>query len=296
MKSEREESMKKKSMTMTILLSLALCAGAATAQNALTVITVSPDMSPFPSDWREDPTAVFVRIDNVSAQDIPRAIMRMVITGIRSGQVMETRSKEFSVPKNGSITLYANDKLFDAKSVNLRGKIESKMQASNRIPDDDYDICCDLLEQPSQQVLSTSCSQFSIRAASAPMLIAPTDGETIMLQYPIFQWMPSRTTNRIEARYSLTVRPLRDSQTPIQSMTSGTVTVFKKTGISQPNLQMTTDAIELEDGKSYVWQVQAFDRSQKPLGENDGRSEVFVFTYRSSESMHQKAPQDSLKH
>ena len=287
--------MRRYSIITFLLALLGTFASDVIAQSVLITVTVAPDISPFIADWREDATALFVRIDNVGGTDLPRALLHVNVTGVRNGQVVEARSKEFSVPKNSSITLYGNGSLLDAKTVSFFGKIQSKVMSTNRIPDDDYDICCDLLTLPSDKIVSTSCSQFSIRAASAPMLISPMDAETVMLKYPIFQWMPSRTPNRIEVKYRLIVRPLREFQTPLQSMTSGAVVVFKRDNITMPNIQMTTDAIDLESGKSYVWQVQALDRSNKPLGENDGKSEVFTFTYMNPETMHERARQDTVK-
>jgi hypothetical protein len=280
-----------------IILFLLLISGALplTAQNTLTILTVAPDISPFLADWREDATALFVRIENVGGNEVPRAIVKLVITGIKSGQVVEAKSKEFKIPANGSVTLYGNDKLLDAKSITFQGNVLSKVQASNRIPDDHYDICCDVIELPSERTIANNCAAFDIRSASPPMLISPPDGEVVMTKYPFFQWMPSRTTNKIEARYTVTVRPLRDFQTPEQSLASGTVKIFDKADLTIPNAQMTSEALELEDGKTYVWQVQARDRARHPLGENDGKSEVFKFTYMTPESMHsQQAKKDSL--
>jgi hypothetical protein len=274
---------------------LALCASSGIAQNVLMTVTVSPDISPFISDWREDANSILVHIDNMGDADIPRAILHITVTGVRSGRVFEARSLEFSVSHNSSITLAGNGSLLDASSISYSGKIKAQVMETNRIPDDDYDICCDMKSLPDQKPITTSCSQFSIRAASAPLLISPADKEVVLLKYPIFQWLPSRTINRMEVKYRIMIRPLREFQTALQSMTSGTVDVFTKEDITAPNIQMTTDAIELEDGKSYVWQVQALDRGNRPLGENEGKSEVFQFTYQTPETMHQQMQQDSLK-
>ncbi len=267
----------------------------ATAQNVLIAVTVSPNISPFISDWREDATALVVRINNPGGEEIPRAIIKLKVTGIRSGEVVDASSVEFSIPKNGNIALYGNGKLLDASSIVFIGDVKNTAMATNRIPDDQYDVCCDVWELPTERDIATSCAQFEIRAASPPYLISPYDGETVMTRYPFFQWTPSRTTNKIEVRYSIMVRPLRGFQEPEQALESGTVQVFDRSNLSIPNVRMTTDAMELEDGMTYVWRVQVRDKSGTPLGENDGKSEVFKFTYLSAENMHEKARQDTVK-
>ena len=267
----------------------------AIAQNTLTIIIVSPDVSPFLSDWKEDPNMVFIRVDNVGGTEIPRALLSVTISGIKMGEVASFKSKEFVIPANGSVTLYGNDKLIDVKTVSFKADIEKKVAASNRIPDDHYDICTDVLDLSDDKILSTTCAQFDIRAASAPVLLQPIDADVVTTKYPLFQWVPTRTTNRMEVLYTLRVFPLREFQTPVQSIESGTVRVFEKSDISVPSAIMTTEAIELEDGQTYVWQVQAHDRNREPIGENSGKSEVFQFMYLSPESFHRMQQQkDSL--
>jgi len=266
---------------------------ASLGQNVMTIVTVAPNISPFISDWREDATMIYVRIDNVGGAGIERARLHVTVTGITYGLVIEANSLEFSIPENGSIILRGTDKLLDVKSVSFKGKTEKRIRATNRIDDDHYDICVDVIDLSSDEIISNSCAPFDIRAASAPVLLYPPDGEIITLKYPVFQWVPSRTTNKIEPRYSIQVRPLRQKQTPTQSLESATVEVFDKDNLTMPSVMLDTKAIELEDGQTYVWQVQARDRSGKPLGENDGKSEVFTFTYMSLETFHEM--QDSLR-
>lgn len=265
-----------------ILLLIAAAALPASGQKTKIVsmrLIVAPNISPFIADWREDPTMVYLVIDNIGGAEIPRARVTIEITGIKYDRVVDAQSLEFSIPANGSVRLSANDRLLDTKSVVFHGDVDKRVTASNRIDDDQYTICAELFELPDETSLARICSNFEIRAASAPFLLQPEDGAVITTKYPVFQWIPSRTINRIDALYTLTVRPVRETQSPQQSFESASVTIFQKSGLTFPTVMMGTEAIELDDGQSYVWQVQAFDRSGKPLGENEGKSEYRTFRY-----------------
>ncbi len=270
------------------LLLLAASALPAPAQTKVVSmrLVAAPNISPFIADWREDPSMLYLVIDNLGGAEIPRARVNIEVTGMKYDRVVEAQSLEFSIPANGTVRLSGNDKLLDVKSVVFHGDVEKRVTASNRIDDDQYTVCAELFELPDETSLARICTNFEIRAASAPVLLQPEDGAVITVKYPVFQWIPSRTINRIDALYTLTVRPVRQTQSPQQSFESASVTVFEKSGLTFPTVMMGTDAIELEDGQNYVWQVQAFDRSGKPLGENEGKSEYRTFRYMTLESFH----------
>ncbi len=251
----------------------------------LNQVIITPDISPYIHEWTEESRMVSVKINNLGKTEIPQAQLILTVTGIEKGKVAEIRSQVFKIPASGDIVLYGKQ-LVDLSTLVLDESIKSKVTASSRIPDDNYTLCVDVidLDQDGKEI-TTNCSPFLVRAVNPPILLQPADNDTINIKYPIFQWTPVKSVNKLELRYKLSVCKKRDYQTPQQSIESCTEQTFVKLDMITPNVMMPTDAIQLEDGQIYVWQVEIYDKYGNPLGENYGKTEVFQFTYKSLESM-----------
>ena len=54
---------------------------------------------------------------------------------------------------------------------------------------------------------------------------------------------------------------------------------FNQEMITVTSLIYPVAGLPFKDGIQYVWQVQAFDEYHNPLGDNQGKSEVWTFTF-----------------
>lgn len=248
-------------------------------------IIITPDISPYIHEWTEESRMVSVKINNMGQTEIPQAQLLLTITGIERGSVAEFRSKIFKIPASGDVVLYGKQ-LVDPETLTMDESIKSKITATSRIPDDNYTLCVDVidLEQDSKEI-ATSCAPFFVRAVNPPILIQPADNDTINIKYPLFQWTPVKSVNKLELRYKLTVCKKADYLSAQQAMENCTEQTFMKPDLLSPNVMMSTDAIQLEDGLTYVWSVEIYDKYGNPLGENYGKTEIFQFTYKSLESI-----------
>jgi hypothetical protein len=256
-----------------------------TFSQVLNRIIITPDISPYIHEWTEESRMVSVKIDNLGNREIPQAKLILTVTGMEKGNVAEVRSQVFRIPASGNIVLYGKQ-LFDPSTLVLDESVKSKVAASSRIPDDNYTLCVDVidLDQDGKEI-ATNCSPFFVRAVNPPILLQPADNDTINIKYPLFQWTPVQSVNKLELTYRLRVCKKRDYQTPQQSLESCAEQTFVKLDMTTPNVMMPTSAIQLEDGQTYVWQVEIYDKYGNPLGENYGKTEVFQFTYKSLELM-----------
>lgn len=248
-------------------------------------IIITPNISPYIHEWTEESRMVSVQINNLGKTAIEQAQLIITVTGIEKGQVAEFRSSVFIIPANGNIVLYGKQ-LIDTPTLVMEESIKSNVATSSRIPDDNYTFCVDVIDiaQDSKEI-ATSCAPFFIRAVNPPILLQPSDNDTVNIKYPLFQWTPVKSINKLELRYRIIVCKKREYQTPQQTIESCTEQTFKKSDLISANVLMTTDAIQLEDGQTYAWLIEIYDKYGNPLGENNGKSEVFQFTYKSLESI-----------
>jgi hypothetical protein len=241
-------------------------------------VTISPDISPFLGDWFEDTKMITVRFESPQ-YTMPNLQLVVTVTGLEHGEILESRSSIFTAYQKMAVFFHGRD-LITPSSVDLNSDIKSSFNQSNRLPDDNYTFCVEVYQGVDTSI-ATRCVPFFIRAVNPPILLQPTDNDTINIKYPFFQWTPVRTINKMDIKYRLKVCRKKDFQTPEQAMLSCTEQIFFKQDLSSPNTVMTTDAVQLEDGGTYIWQVEVYDKYGNPLGDNNGKSEIFQFTYHS---------------
>ena len=129
-----------------------------------------------------------------------------------------------------------------------------------------------------------------IFAPQPPELIYPENNAKIQNRQINFQWLSVGARPGMNIRYRLTIAEkktgqaaqeailqipffLSDESSPIEKISSGNREIINfiypyELKIAEP----------FANGKSYVWQVQAFDKSGRPVGSNEGKSQIFEFT------------------
>ncbi len=118
--------------------------------------------------------------------------------------------------------------------------------------------------------------------STAPQLVSPNDGKAFapneMSAPVIFRWTPlvPKPQNVI---YRLKVWQLMQGQTGAQAMRTNPPIVTKDVdNITQAVVTgIYTGPCRPPYLCDYVWQVQAVDRDDKPIGSNEGKSEVWAF-------------------
>jgi hypothetical protein len=108
-----------------------------------------------------------------------------------------------------------------------------------------------------------------------PQLLAPENGSKAGSR-PEFFWTSAVLPRGFQGKYRLKVVPVSAGQDPASALASNTPVhqaSMRRTGEAYP-----ADGPGLKSGQSYAWCVQVIDANGNPVGENQGLSEVFVFT------------------
>lgn len=112
-----------------------------------------------------------------------------------------------------------------------------------------------------------------------PSLVAPADGDSVLVPYPTFVWTPVLLGANAAVSYHLRVSAILPGQSPLDALNN--VPQYEA-DLTSTAASYPADAFPLEDETQYVWQVQALDGAGQPVGERQGKSEAWTFAMRSA--------------
>ena len=106
-------------------------------------------------------------------------------------------------------------------------------------------------------------------------LISPRDGTKINDPNTTFNWSLTRPVSGI--KYVIKIFEIESDESKIAAASN--IPFFQRK-ISATSLRYPTSAKSFKEGKKYAWQIQALDEAGYPLGDNEGKSEIFSFYYK----------------
>lgn len=143
------------------------------------------------------------------------------------------------------------------------------------LPAGNYEMCVYVRFANSNHNCGFNCIQHNIEMIPAPTLIFPNDGETIVNKRPLFTWMQALRPG-IDVKYNIKIVEVRENQSLEIAMQTNP-SWFEEKNILNKIFQYPVSAIEFEDSIKYAWQVVSLDPFNNPVGENDGKSEIYNF-------------------
>ncbi len=112
--------------------------------------------------------------------------------------------------------------------------------------------------------------------ATAPELIFPAEDDTVYTGTPLLQW--TAIGGSFQPAYEVRVSEILESQAPEEAL-DGNTPLLELEDLFATSLLYPEDALELESGSSYAWQVRAVDDNGNAAAENEGYSAVGRFHY-----------------
>jgi hypothetical protein len=151
-----------------------------------------------------------------------------------------------------------------------------------------YQLCVQFYNLDRIAISQESCKEFKVESPklqeyAPPTLITPEDGKTFTeaeLSRPLsFRWTPLVPKPQQPVTYRLKVWQLMQGQNGAAAMRSNQPIVTKDVdNITQAVVTgIYTGPCRPPYLCDFVWQVQALNREGKPVGNNEGKSEVFRF-------------------
>ncbi|HEX5520770.1 MAG TPA: hypothetical protein VFX29_03700, partial [Longimicrobiaceae bacterium] len=250
-------------------------AGTARAQSPdWSAIVMTPAFpSPFVSEWQRNPQNLTLTL--VHTGQGPRDYqIEGVLREARRGEMARAESGPLFLDGAATVTLTASELAGWRVRLAQRADVDAAVQAGV-IPEGDYEICVRVLT-PQRVQLAEDCARFSIALPDPPQLVFPGPGDPLLGAQPTFQWTPVLLPPAVGTSYRLRIAPRLPNQTPIAALQANPVHHEIELS-SAPFFVYPTDALPLEDGREYVWQVEALDAMGQPLLPGGLRSEAWTF-------------------
>jgi len=250
--------------------------------NALLV--VQPYPSPYLSDWQSNPSIGSLTLLNNTGR-LAQVKISLSITRRDGSPVANGTGRPVTVPPNPPPLILNSTQFADWGSVEYDRSVKDIAYRVGRFPEGDYRACVQLLDLFDRPLLTGPvCADFSIVYPDPPNLILPINGDTLRTQYPQFVWTPLQVPVRYQLNYDLRIVELLPGQVPSQALAAN-VPQYENSQLVTPNLQYPIDALPLQLGKTYAWQVQSLDQFGLPPATNQGRSQIWTFTYPTGEEL-----------
>ncbi len=273
--------MSKIKFTVSILIILLLSAVQVLAQGWNAVLNINPYPSPYISDWQNNPASLgsmtIYRTGNTSEE----VNISVDVTLNNVGEVLNGVTEPFTIPPTPSY-IVDNTKILKIDNPSYpNSDLKSKTIQSGRLPEGEYTVCITVRNMNNVVLVSNVCSNFTILYPQPPQLIAPFSGDSLDAtnKYPTFAWTPVIVPPNYQIKYSLRIAEILPSQTAQQAL-SANVLQYENDNITTSSLIYPIDALPLDTGKTYAWQVQVLDQNGFPPTQNYGKSEIYTFSFK----------------
>jgi len=231
--------------------------------------------SPSVADWERLPG--FVRITIGYSGSGPASVM--LKSSVMSAATREEIASGFSEPIefSGPGTARRDNRDFlKYHDITYNPRYREQIVRTNRFPEGAYDLRVQVVaDENSPPLAEAQPARFYILSFRRPELRSPLDSSAVRVSFPTFQWTPVTSFQGFHVSYRLRiceVLPRQSWQQAINNRPYHEVRVADRTTYVYPNT-----ARPLVVGSPYVWQVQALDSRNRPLGDFEGKSNVARF-------------------
>jgi hypothetical protein len=244
-------------------------------QWSLSVSVPNPYPSPFVSDWQGTPGIVNIVVDY--AGNTPATVkLDYVATCTQHGEI--ATGVISGITFNGPQTVSKDNTHFmSSQNVHFNDAYKTQIIQTGLLPEGDY-VLDVKLEDISGGVLDQKSAPFHIIGFTVPALTTPQNNSQVAVPCPTFTWTPVTSHPGFSAKYTLRICEVFSGQTAEQAMNN-----VPFAGPEPEITNLTTHIYggipSFVSGRTYAWRIQARDQTGRALGSNEGKSQVFSFTW-----------------
>jgi hypothetical protein len=257
-------------LALAILLTLA---GSSYAQWTL-VVQCETYPSPSVADWERMPGIVAITISYSGSEPANVTLKSAVLSAMTRDTIASGLSKTIEFKGAGTVQRDNRDFL-NYHDIKYSERYRQQIVRTNRFPEGAYILAVQLDTVENRPPLAEQTARFYILSFRRPELSSPADSSAVRVSFPTFQWTPATTFQGFHVSYRLRlceVLPRQPWRQAINNRPFHEVMVQDRTTYVYPNT-----ARSLVVGNHYVWQVQALDSRNRPLGDFDGKSNIARF-------------------
>lgn len=259
------------------------------AQDIVINLNILPPFSTKFSDYQNNPQTVILTVSNIgtTSRDVQLKGAIFSDNGISvSVKPHYKSSSPLTVQAGATITLNgtALSDIFDYHKLTYSGITAQEAIRRNGLPEGMYTICVDAYDYHNLSVKlnsggGTSCAMMNISNVEPPTIISPFNAQVLVntgLQaFPITWSTPPGSPPTI--MYTVKIVEILGNKNPNDAMLT-TRPIYEKEVMVNTVVYGPTD-YQLVPGRSYAIMVSAKDPLEKVTFRNQGKSEVYAFTY-----------------
>jgi Fibronectin type III domain len=223
----------------------------------------------------------------------PSYQIRLMLSIELNGQVILRTSPSFNPPpitlQPGQPTRIEGIDLqsyLETVHLDFVGLSRETYERTKSLPEGSYQICITALDYRRQDVVvsNAGCSFYWLAKSEPPMINLPLCGTDIAAQNPqqiVFNWLPRNTTSptsALDTEYEFSLYEVRPAGRNPNDVVLSSQPVYKSTTSATQLVYGPADPPLFKD-MSYVWRVQAIDKTGRDGFRNNGYSEVCTFNY-----------------
>ncbi len=265
-----------KQLKLLLLLNcFALFASAQISQIKIVSFQVKNVLPAKIDDWNTVPAALLL-----TAQKVPTVQLRepKLVLQIRSnGAIICGNNASNAIPMGS----------FDVKTFTT-AELTGLLGNCTTLKEGNYQLCVQFFNLDRIAISNEICKDFRVEVPkaedyAAPTLINPENGQFIakkdILKPISFRWTPLVPKPKEPVTYRLKVWQLMQGQNGLQAMKSNTPIIVKDVqNITQATVTgVVTGPCRPPYLCDFIWQVQALNKDEKPIGRNNGNSDAYTF-------------------
>ncbi len=238
-------------------------------------LVVQPFPSPFIADWERNPqTAILTLLySGTAAQEFH---IEGFVRSADRGELARVVSPPLSFGFGPVSQVFTGADVLDWQTVSRDRQYTDLVMRTGVMPEGQLQMCARVVSAAGVQ-LAEACSDFTIALPEPPQLLFPPDGGAVLGALPVLQWTPVQLPPGVGVSYRVKVVRREPQQSPAIALASNPA--WLDTEVSgAPMLVYPNDALPLEAGTEYVWQVEVLDGDGRPVTRGGQGSEIWTFT------------------
>lgn len=208
---------------------------------------------------------------NSSGRRYGSAYANITVNNITDGQSFTLRTASFNINVGSSIPGYS---VLAGSTVINPSSDYYELEQNGKFPAGIYSLCINLYDERGN-LLGKQCISLNVINAGAIVLISPTDEEVLNTFNPMFNWLPLKAPDN-KYKYNIHIAELLPGQSYGDAISQNPPLVYEM-NISGSSFSYPSGAPQLEDGKQYVWQIEADLQGHSMI-----YSEIWMFQYKKS--------------
>lgn len=244
-------------------------------------LMISPNPSPYLSDWQSRAETVILVVNNNTGSEVNVKFHAELYDG-SDGLIAKTRpGAAAQIALSNGASRFTADDVFPLSAIEYSGGKAAKIGSTGRIPDDNYRLCIKLTDPQSGAVIGQqACKTFNIVAYQAPNLLAPREAEQMpqsSVRGIFFRWTPLVPKPKEPVTYKLQVWEVLPNQNPMNALRSNQPIVDKDFR-EVLQAQWPTDFSLPEPGKTYIWTITPYNNIDRKYVDGFGFAQPQTFS------------------